>query len=447
MNRSSSDALGAAPRQSGLHRVRTLLRLWCAAILIVPGIALPATAAASILLLEARNPENLARFYEERVGLSVLERDVEARRIVLAIGDDWLVIAPGGEGEPRSGLRILIPSQDLTGDRARLEQNDVTFSEAVGADGNIQALLFQDAEGNSVGLAVSGTPESWLSSWVQQGTYRVPPSGRIELAIWAGLHGIGLGFALPYGLGSESVSLIGLTMMAAGPVAGYAAYKYADQVELTRGQARLIEFAGDFAIWHAVGWGAVDDVDSKDALLLGTLAFLGGSTAGAIAAHERPVSAGQAGLISSATLWGGWFGLVGTRIDGADESIEGDDVLTTMLISSSVGAIAGGVAAALTDIEESRLRWINFAGILGTAFGFGLDLVLQVDGDAAIWGIPAGTGLAALGYATYATGRSERQRGVPPERRWHGSTSIESLWPRLQPRADGVRLELIRYRF
>ncbi len=236
--------------------------------------------------------------------------------------------------------------------------------------------------------------------------------------------------------------------MAAGPVAGYAAYKYADRVDLTRGQARLIEFAGDFAIWHAIGWGAVDDADFKDVLLWSTLSFLGGSTAGAIVAHDRPVSAGQAGLIASATLWGGWYGLVGTRIDGADESIEGDDVLTTLLITSSAGAIAGGVAAALTDIEESRLRWINFAGILGTAFGFGLDLVLQVDGDAAIWGIPAGTGLLALSYATYATGRSESRRS-DPESRFHTSTPFRPAWnlPRLQPCDGGVRLELIRYQF
>ena len=96
--------------------------------------------------------------------------------------------------------------------------------------------------------------------------------------------------------------------------------------------------------------------------------------------------------------------------------------------------------------------------ILGTAFGFGLDLVLQVDGDAAIWGIPAGTGLGALAYATYATGRpkrgSARQRGyanhAPYGERGREPGSMNAAgWqiPRLQPRTDGVRLELIRYRF
>ena len=427
-------------------------------LLLCAALASPTIASATILLLEARNPEKLARFYENQVGLSVLVRDAGADRIVLAIGDDWLVIAPGGEGEPRGAPRILIPIQDLEAARQRLTQHEIGFSEAVALEGQLQALLFQDPEGNPVGLALPGAPESWLSSWVQEGTYRVPPSGRIELAIWAGLHGIGLGFALPYGLGSESVTLIGLTMMAAGPVAAYAAYQYADYVDLTRGQARLIEFAGDFAIWHAAGWSAVDDAEFKDALLGSTLAFLGGSAAGALIAKDRPVSAGQAGLITSAALWGGWYGLIGTRIDGADESIEGDDVLATLLITSSAGALAGGVTAALTDIEESRLRWINFGGILGTAFGFGLDLVLQVDGDAAIWGIPAGTGLGALAYATYATGRpkrgSARQRGyanhAPYGERGREPGSVDAAgWqiPRLQPRTDGVRLELIRYRF
>jgi len=440
-----------------------LLRRFGAALFVMCAyLATSTIASATIVLLEARNPESLARFYEDQVGLTVLVRDAEARRTVLGIGDDWLVIAPGGEGESRSAPRILIPVQDLAAARQRLQQHQVAFSEAIVSEGRVQALLFQDPEGNPVGLALRGAPESWLTSWVQEGTYQVPPSGRIELAIWAGLHGIGLGFALPYGLGSESVSLIGLTMMAAGPVAAYAAYKYADEVELTRGQARLIEFAGDFAIWHAAGWSAIDDADFKDALLGTTLAYLGGSAAGALIAKDRPVSAGQAGLLSSGALWGGWYGFVGTRIDGSDEHIDGDDVLLTMLITSSAGALAGGVTAALTDIEESRLRWINFAGILGTAFGFGLDLVLQVDGDAAIWGIPAGTGVAALAYATYATGRSTR--GSARDRRYAdptedgawgdgpgsgGSGSRELGWqiPRLQPRMDGVRLELLRYEF
>ena len=404
--------------------------------------AMPAAARASILLLEARDPLALARFYEGQLGLSVIERDVEARRTVLAVDDDWLVITPGGEDKSSGDLRILIPSQDLARDRARLEQRGMVFAEAVEPNGTVRALLFQDPEGNAVGFAEPGTPGSWLTSWVQQGTYRVPPSGRIELAIWAGLHGIGLGFALPYGLGSDSPSLIGLTMMAAGPVGAIAGYQYASRVDLTRGQARLIELGGDFAVWQAVGWGAVADSEAKDILLWSTVAMLGGASAGAMVAHDRPISAGQAGLVSSAALWGGWYGLVGARIAGADRHVEGDEVLATMLLSSAAGAFGGGVAAALTDLEESRLRWINFAGILGTAFGFGLDLVLQLDDDTAVWAIPGGTGFAALAYATYATGRSHG------ERRWHGEPGTESwVSPRVQPRSDGVRLELLRYRF
>ena len=76
-------------------------------LLLCAALASPTIASATILLLEARNPEKLARFYENQVGLSVLVRDAGADRIVLAIGDDWLVIAPGGEGEPRGAPRIL----------------------------------------------------------------------------------------------------------------------------------------------------------------------------------------------------------------------------------------------------------------------------------------------------------------------------------------------------
>src|SRR5690606_5136953 len=129
-----SDAMrcdGAGPRSGGdegmvridlEERSRTLpgglLRRFGAALFVMCAyLATSTIASATIVLLEARNPESLARFYEDQVGLTVLVRDAEARRTVLGIGDDWLVIAPGGEGESRSAPRILIPVQDLAAAR------------------------------------------------------------------------------------------------------------------------------------------------------------------------------------------------------------------------------------------------------------------------------------------------------------------------------------------
>ncbi|MEZ4653890.1 MAG: hypothetical protein R3E12_09965 [Candidatus Eisenbacteria bacterium] len=233
-----------------------------------------------------------------------------------------MVIAPGREEPASPQLRLLLPTDDLVAARTRLESGGVRYSEAVDAAGEVRALYFRDPDGNLLGFAAPGTTRDWLTEWSLRGSDRVPPSGRIELAIWSGLHGVGLGFALPYSLGSESPSVIGLTMMAAGPLAGFAGYHYAGHARLTRGQARLIETCGDFALWQTVGWGAVADADAEDVLLWSSLATVGGAVVGALVAHDRTVSAGQAGLVNSAASWGAWYGLIGREIAKGSGDVE-----------------------------------------------------------------------------------------------------------------------------
>jgi hypothetical protein len=236
-------------------------------------------------------------------------------------------------------------------------------------------------------------------------------------------------------------------MMAAGPVSAVAAYRYGRHARLTRGQARALENGGDFAMWQALGWSGVADADAERVLLWGTAGLVGGTVTTAFLTRGADISAGQAGLFLSSASWASWFGLVGARIAAANRSVSDDATLATMLLASAGGGLAGGIAAMSTDLDESRLAWINLGGVLGTAFGFGLDLVLQLDDDSTVWAVPASTGLGALAFTTWATRKRHDARGFGRLLSGTGEGGVVWLTPSVQPAERGCRLELLRCRF
>lgn len=481
-----------------------------------------ASSASADLLLTARDPAALADFYEQQLGLRSLPGPTDAGPTAVApadsasphgadrthlpatrafaLGNERLFIVPGGIPAPRANLRLLLPSDDLAAVETRLIAAGIDVRTVEDEAGVVHALLFADPEGNLLGLVGPGAPPgvpSWIRALSPTAEDLAQPSpgdsdddrgghdrtdgvengdrddraagddrsgntrsGRVELAIWSGLHGVGLGFALPYSLGSDSPTAIGLTMMAAGPAAAWAGHTYARRVGLTRGQTRALEYGGDFAMWQAFGWAGVADTEAEETLAWGTVGLVGGAVGTALLTRDRDITPGQAGVFLSAANWGAWFGLVGAQMADVRRDVTGDETLATLLVSSAAGGLAGGVAATAWDPRDSRLAWINLGGVLGTAFGFGLDLVLQVEDDAAVWAIPAATGLGSLVFTTWRTGRQADGRalsdgGDADAQRWHlpGGTqdgaSRRVVWlpPAMVPAGRGVRVDLLRARF
>lgn len=411
---------------------------------VIAALLLPAPVRAD-LVLRAENPLSLARFYEDQLGLNVEAKGEGGATFDL--GGERLIIVGDGESKPRSNLRLYLRVPDLDQSGRALRELRIDAEEMLDDQGHRQGLLFDDPEGNPVGLILPDVTSAWLANWQAAASTQRAASGNVEFAIWSGLHGVGLGFALPYSLGSDSPTVIGLTMMASGPVAAVAGYRYGKHVGLTRGQARALEFGGDFAMWQAFGWSGVADASAERTLLWGTAGVVGGTVATALVTRGQRISPGQAGLFASAANWGAWFGFVGTRIADANQYVSGDATLGTMLVASAAGGLAGGVAALTTDLPESRLAWINLGGILGTAFGFGLDLVIQADDDVAIWAIPTATGLGGLVFTTWATGSRERGHGLAPLQSGTGEDGVRWFAPGLEPTRDGWRCELLRCRF
>jgi hypothetical protein len=76
---------------------------------------------------------------------------------------------------------------------------------------------------------------------------------------------------------------------------------------------------------------------------------------------------------------------------------EGDNVLTTGLLSGGVGLFAGAALARSKGMSRSRVRLIDLGALAGLAAGFGVDLLVQPDEDAGVAGIPlAGSILGAI---------------------------------------------------
>jgi hypothetical protein len=74
-----------------------------------------------------------------------------------------------------------------------------------------------------------------------------------------------------------------------------------------------------------------------------------------------------------------------------------------MLIGSDAAVLGAGIAARKVRLSEKRMRLINLAGVLGTAMGFGFDLLLEVDEEEPIFAIAGAGSLAGLALGASLT--------------------------------------------
>ena len=197
--------------------------------------------------------------------------------------------------------------------------------------------------------------------------------------------------------------MIGLSIMAAGPLGVYAAHRFDRAKHVTRGRADVLALAGNFGTAQGLGWAAIGGADGKDVVLIGAGAGLASILAAGQITEHAQVSEGQATLLHSATYWGAWYGLLATLI--ADSEGAGEAML-----SGGAAGLAGGVVWCLGhDTSASRVNLVSLSGLLGTAFGFGLDIVVHSESQSTAFAIPAITGLAG-------SGRRHRVDARPVER-------------------------------
>ena len=115
------------------------------------------------VVLRARDPERLIRFYCEVLGCTVAKRNARINLVHLAAGRAQIDVVP--ETEPRTGKNmdhvcLRIDPFDAPALVAQLKRHGIDPGEVVtrfGAEGDGPSLYLQDTEGNTVEL--KGPPQ------------------------------------------------------------------------------------------------------------------------------------------------------------------------------------------------------------------------------------------------------------------------------------------------
>ena len=286
----------------------------------------------------------------------------------------------------------------------------------------------------------------------------------------AGLVGFGTLFTTWVGVGTlilldvEEAVPYGLVLIAA-PLSGLAgSLSLTRESELTDGQASLINLGGVWGIWQAVGAAALADASEKPTV---GASMAGGAIGLALAGSivkDRDISPGDATLINFGGIWGTWFSICGAMAARNRDADNSKFVLGSAMMGGNVGLLAMAAWSTKLTMSRARARLINIGGIVGTLYGLGTSILLDIEPeDQTFWslmGLGSAVGLTAGAYFTrnYDTQVSfftESAVGLlnlePVEKRWNLSFPAITVYPVVGGDARipdiEVRTSLVQVRF
>ena len=286
----------------------------------------------------------------------------------------------------------------------------------------------------------------------------------------AGLVGFGTLFTTWVGIGTlrlldvEEAVPYGLVLIAA-PLSGlFGSLNLTRESELSDGQASLLTLGGTWGIWQAVGAAELAGAGEKAAVG----ASIAGGTIGLALAGSivrgRDINPGDATLINFGGIWGTWFAICGSMAVRDRSRDNRNFILSSAMIGGNVGLTTMAMWSTKLNMSRARARLINIAGIVGTLYGLGTSILLDIDSeDRTFWslmGLGGAVGLTAGSYFTrnYDTQASYfTESGVgllnlePAKKRW--SLSFPTIG--VVPVSNGnsrkpdieLRTSLVRFRF
>jgi hypothetical protein len=266
---------------------------------------------------------------------------------------------------------------------------------------------------------------------LQTGTPLYDRRGRTDLLIYSGLWGIWAAIALPVSFESEDAQIYALSLMAVPATTVIGASAWSRNRDVGKGLAGFIALGGNLGLWQGIGWSAVRDLDGADAVAVGLGSSAVGIALGAWTGQAWNVSEGHGLLTSSSLWWGIWYGSVlGTILE--DEASSDDLGLKTSLWTSAGTVALTGILTRGSPLREGQVRLINLGGILGTLFGFGFDVLIEVDDEETALGIAAAGTTAGLlvGYQL-----ASRRAPSPEPARELGGLRVGPAVDRLHPGA------------
>ena len=264
----------------------------------------------------------------------------------------------------------------------------------------------------------------------------------------AGLVGFGTLFTTWLGIGTLVLLDVnepgpnGLVLIA-GPVGGLlGSLSLTRESELTDGQASLITLGGTWGIWQAVGAANLAGADEK--LTVGA-SMVGGALGLALASgivSGRDISPGDATLINFGGIWGTWFAICGAMAVRSRDQDNSNFILSSAMTGGNVGLSTMAAWSTKLNMSRARARLINISGIVGTLYGLGASILLDIESeDRTFWslmGLGGMVGLAAGAHFTrnYDTPESyftESGMGLlnlePAEKRWNLSLPAITISP------------------
>ncbi len=226
----------------------------------------------------------------------------------------------------------------------------------------------------------------------------------------ASLVGFGTLFTTWVGVGTlilldvEEAAPYGLVMIV-GPLSGlFGSLSLTRESELSDGQASLIALGGTWGFWQAIG--AASLADAGDKATVGA-SMAGGAIGLALASKivgGRDISPGDATLINLGGIWGTWFAICGSMAVGDRSRDNSNFILSSAMMGGNVGLTTMAVWSTKLNMTRARARLINIGGVVGTLYGLGANILLDIDPeDRSFWSLMGLGGVVGLTAGSYFT--------------------------------------------
>ena len=225
---------------------------------------------------------------------------------------------------------------------------------------------------------------------------KIDQSGRIESVVFSTLYSTWLGIGTARLADTEDgEKTVAAGMMIGAPAGLLTSLTLTRNAKLSRGQAALINFSGYWGTWQGLGWAILMDEDDDEKTLIGSAmagGLLGILTTSALT-RKIDISLGDAGIINYGGLWGTWLSLCTGIVADIDD---GDELLGLVLVGGNLGSAAMAALSPKIEISLARASLINLSGIAGTIVASGLLLIMQPDDEKSVFTVLMVGGILGL---------------------------------------------------
>ncbi len=259
---------------------------------------------------------------------------------------------------------------------------------------------------------------------------KIDQSGRIESVVFSTLYSTWLGVGSARLLSSEGAEkpekAVAAGMMIGAPLGLLTSLKLTQNARLTRGQAALINFSGYWGTWQGYGWAILLDEDEDEKTLIGSAmagGLLGILTTSALT-RRIDLSLGDAGIINYGGLWGTWLSLCAGIVADVED---GDKLLGLVLAGGNLGAAAMASLSPKIEVSLARASLINLNGIVGTIVAGGFLLIMQPDNEESAFAVLMAGGILGLATGVLSTAdfdaKRASQKSSHEELSWNAKTA------------------------